>query len=99
MVEAENVICKISSLVLVDHQWTVDSLRPWVLTCVETFGPKRCVFASHWPIDTLFGGFRKLVDAYREIVHDFTPEEQKDLLAANALRAYGLEPQESSSRR
>ncbi len=88
--QAENVICKIDSLTLVDHQWTVDSLRPWILTCIETFGAKRCVFASHWPIDTMWGGFPKLVDAYREVVRDFSLEEQTDLLSGNALRAYRI---------
>ncbi|MDP6775787.1 MAG: amidohydrolase family protein, partial [Candidatus Latescibacteria bacterium] len=43
--EADNIICKISGLGMSDHNWTVDSIRPFVLHCIETFGVDRCLFA------------------------------------------------------
>ena len=41
LAEAENVVCKISGLGMCDQNWTVDSIRPWVLTCIETFGARQ----------------------------------------------------------
>jgi len=38
LAEAPNVVIKISGLGMRDPQWTVDSLRPWVMTCIEAFG-------------------------------------------------------------
>ena len=90
LAQAENIFCKISGIAYFDHDWTVSTLRPWVLTCIESFGAKRCMFGLHWPNDPLFGGCRKLVDAYAEIISGFTAEEQKDLFSQNALELYRL---------
>ena len=49
LAEADNVVCKISGLGMCDWSWTVDSIRPWVMHCIETFGPERCIFATNWP--------------------------------------------------
>ncbi|HET9665536.1 MAG TPA: amidohydrolase family protein, partial [Desertimonas sp.] len=35
MAEAPNTACKISGLGMADPRWTVDSLRPWVIGCIE----------------------------------------------------------------
>jgi predicted TIM-barrel fold metal-dependent hydrolase len=39
LAERPNVSCKISGLAMIDRAWTVDSLRPFVLQVIETFGP------------------------------------------------------------
>jgi len=36
LAEAENAYCKISGLAMGDNDWTVDSIRPWVLHCIES---------------------------------------------------------------
>jgi len=50
---APNVVCKISGLGMCDNSWTVDSLRPWVLACIEAFGVERSFFGTNWPVDRL----------------------------------------------
>ena len=37
--EVENVACKVSGFGMADNHWTIDSIRPWVLHCIEAFGP------------------------------------------------------------
>ncbi len=91
LAEAENVSCKITGLVFGDHDWTVESLRPYVLACIEAFGPQRCMFGSHWPFDMLFGTYSALFGAYAEIVADFSVEEQRDMFSRNALRFYRID--------
>jgi predicted TIM-barrel fold metal-dependent hydrolase len=88
MAEAPNTACKISGLGMADQRWTVDSLRPWVLGCIDAFGIDRCMFATNWPVDRLFSSYSDLVAAYREIVADFTAEEQRKLFVDNARRWY-----------
>ena len=56
--EAENIICKISGLGMGDQSWTVESIRPYVLHCIETFGVERSLFATNWPVDSLWSGLR-----------------------------------------
>ena len=70
--EAPNVVCKISGLGMRDHDWTVASNRRWVLTCIDIFGPARCVFGTNWPVDKLFSSYEVLIDAYTELIADFS---------------------------
>ena len=86
----ENIICKISGLGMGDHNWTVESIRPYVLGCIEAFGVERCIFATNWPVDSLFSSYDTLIDAYTEIVADFSEDEKRDLFARNTEALYGI---------
>jgi predicted TIM-barrel fold metal-dependent hydrolase len=87
-----NIVCKISALAGgADPNWTVTSIRPWVLGCLEAFGPSRCMLGTNWPIDSLFGDYRRLTDAYREIAAALSATEQAELFAGTATRVYQIE--------
>jgi len=88
--EAENIICKISGLGMGDHNWTVDSIRPYVLHCIETFGVERSLFATNWPVDSLWSDYDTIVNAYDEITTDFTESERRALFSANTERLYQI---------
>ena len=90
LAEAENVICKISGLGMADQQWTIDSIRPWVLSCIEAFGPDRCVFATNWPVDKLFSDYNTVINAYTEIISEFSESEQIAMFSANAEKLYRI---------
>jgi len=87
---APNVVCKISSLGMTDQRWTVASMRRWVLSCVEIFGPDRAFFGSNWPMDSLFSAYPDLVNAFRELVAEFSVDEQRSLLAGTAERVFRI---------
>ena len=89
-VEADNIICKISGLGMSDHDWTADSIRPLVLHCIETFGVDRCLFATNWPVDWLWSAYDPVVDAYTEIIADFSRDEQEAMFSKNAERIYRI---------
>ena len=86
----ENIICKISGLGMADHDWTVDSIRPYVLHCIEAFGVERSLFATNWPVDSLFSDYDTIVSAYDEITGDFTAGERQALFSENAEGIYGI---------
>lgn len=88
LAEAPNAAIKISGLGMKDQQWTVESLRPWVLSCIEAFGVDRSIFATNWPVDRLFSSYTDVVHAYRTIVADFTTEEKYKLFVGNARTWY-----------
>ena len=88
--QAPNVRCKISDLGMGDNNWTVDSIHPYVLRCIETFGVERSFFSSNWPVDWLFSSYDTLVDAYTEITADFTRDEQETLFSKNAKALYNI---------
>ena len=86
---APNVVCKISTVVgNAQPDWTVDSIRPWVLGCVEAFGPDRCMLGSNWPLDRPFGGYLEVMGAHRQVLADLSVEEQHDVLHRTAERTY-----------
>jgi predicted TIM-barrel fold metal-dependent hydrolase len=89
---APNVACKISGLGMGDHAWTIERIRPWVLEAIEAFGTERCMFGTNWPVDSLYGSYRRQVDAYRTIIAEagFSASEQRDLLGGNAERSYRI---------
>jgi predicted TIM-barrel fold metal-dependent hydrolase len=87
---APNVAVKISGLGVVDRQWTVKSIRPFVLQTIEAFGVSRCMFASNFPVDKLWSDFDALYAAFREVTEPFSAAERRQLFHDNAARYYRL---------
>jgi len=87
-----NVHCKIGGLGMVQHAWTVDSIRPWVLGLVELFGVERCMFGSNWPVDAVYASYLMTVDAVRLILAEagLSHDDTRLILGANAERFYRL---------
>lgn len=90
LAQAENVACKLSGLAMVDHKWTVETIKPWIETCIEAFGPHRCMFGTNWPVDALSSDYPTLVNAYREIVADHSRSEQRQMFRATAEGWYRI---------
>ena len=87
---AANVVVKISGLGTVDWNWTVESIRPFVLQTIDAFGVSRCMFASNFPVDKLYSDFDTLYAAFREITAPFSDQERRMLFHDNAARYYRL---------
>ena len=87
---AENVVVKISGLGMCDNEWTVDSLRRWVLGCIEAFGVERSFFGTNWPVDRLYSSYPDVVDAYEALIADFSDAERKALFSENAERVFRI---------
>jgi predicted TIM-barrel fold metal-dependent hydrolase len=92
LAERPNVSCKISGLAMIDRAWTVDSLRPFVLQVIETFGPNRCMFASNFPVEKVHGSFGGFYEAYDTITADFGDAERTLLFGGTAAQVYRLPP-------
>lgn len=85
-----NVTVKISGLAMFDHDWSVESLRPYVLEAIDAFGPARAMFASNFPVDRLFGTYEGLWHAYAQIVSGASEDERAALFRGNAERIYRI---------
>jgi predicted TIM-barrel fold metal-dependent hydrolase len=85
-----NVALKISGLVMFDHHWSIDSVRPRVLAALDCFGSDRCMFASNFPIDGLHAGYAALWRAYASILEGASDAERAALFCDNARRYYRL---------
>jgi predicted TIM-barrel fold metal-dependent hydrolase len=81
------VTCKLSGLGMFDHNWTTESIRPIVETCLEQFGPNRAMFGSNFPVDKLYSDYVTLLQSYRELI----PKDlQADVFYQNAARFYAM---------
>ena len=85
-----NVTAKISGLGMFDHDWSAETIRPYVLETIETFGAERCMFASNFPVDKLYSSYAAIFDAFKQITQDFSDAERRALFAENAERVYRI---------
>lgn len=84
------VMVKISGMGMLDHDWTIESIRPYVLETIDCFGIDRCMFASNFPVDGLYGSYSNLWNAYHACVAGFGETEKEKLFRANAERIYRI---------
>jgi L-fuconolactonase len=68
----------------------VDAWRPVVETCVELFGPDRCMFESNFPVDSATCSYVRLWNAFKTISAGWSADERTALFSATARRAYRL---------
>lgn len=73
-----------------DSQTLAGYWRPYIETCIELFGAKRCMFESNFPIDKLGTGYRTLWNAYKRITANATASEKAELYSGTARRVYRL---------
>jgi len=85
-----HVAVKLSGFGFIHRAWTREQIRPYVLDTIDLFGPDRCLFASDFPTDKLFGSFDRHMEAYNAIVADFPEDHRRALFGRNADRIYRL---------
>lgn len=94
--ERDNVAIKISDLVAYDHDWTLDSLRPVVLHCIDCFGTGRAMFGSDFPVAGLHASFDEVYNSFKTIAAELSADEQTALFFGNAKRIYRLDEPSSA---
>lgn len=88
-----NTVCKLSGLVT-ERGFagaTADTVRPALLTAVDTFGPQRCLFGSDWPVLTEVSAYERWADLVLDAISDLPPEQQAAILGGTATRVYRLD--------
>jgi L-fuconolactonase len=90
-----NVHCKLSGLctLVPAAQVKLDTLRPYLDTVLDAFGPSRCMVGSDWPVCTLGADYATTVGIVGRYVSALAPSEQDDILGLSCARFYRLAPQ------
>jgi predicted TIM-barrel fold metal-dependent hydrolase len=82
----ENTCADISAIECIfGMSWTKEQVEPWIMSVVEAFGPTRCMFGSHLPIDALSHGFDRLYDTYEHVLAAFSEDERDAMFRGTAL--------------
>ena len=87
-----NVVAKLSGLVTEDEpgRWSATRLRPVVDHALRTFGPRRLLFGSDWPLVELAGGYEPWLRAYLELSDHLSAGDRAAVDGQNAARTYGV---------
>lgn len=65
-------------------------LRPMVEACIESFGPRRCMFESNFPVDRLSFDYAVVWNAFKRLAAGLSEDEKDAMFFGNANRAYRL---------
>ncbi len=84
----DNILCKLSGLAMPFGSMSIDAFAPWLEYAIEAFGVDRCMFASNFPVDAMYGTFDDLYSAFSAVTADFDSESRGKLFARNAERVY-----------
>ncbi len=64
--------------------------RPWIETCIETFGAARCMFESNFPVDKVSTGYAVLWNAFKRLAAGASEDDKTALFSGTAQRVYRL---------
>lgn len=65
--------------------------RPYVETCLELFGPHRCMAESNFPVEKMGIGYAAVFNALKRLCAGASPEEKQAIFAGTARRVYRLD--------
>jgi L-fuconolactonase len=67
-----------------------EAMRPYIETCIEAFGARRCMFESNFPVDKGMFGYRTLWNAFKRLASGASDAERALLFHDTAARIYRL---------
>lgn len=89
----ENVYCKISGMVTeaVWNNHSSKTFKPYLDVVVETFGTKRIMYGSDWPVCLVAAtSYKDVMQIVKDYFFSFSKSEQEDFFGNNAVRFYNL---------
>ena len=100
LVPRYNIVCKISAVAgASDPDWTVESIRPWILGCIEMFGATVACWAPTGRSIDYSAPTSMSSPRTGNIVSELSDREQDDLLFGTAQRVYNINRSRPRSRR
>ncbi|QNP48739.1 amidohydrolase family protein [Diaphorobacter aerolatus] len=67
-----------------------DAWRPYILTCIDLFGPERAMFESNFPVDKGTCSYAVLWNAFKHITSNMSADEKAQLYRGTAKRFYRI---------
>jgi L-fuconolactonase len=88
----ENVYCKISGMVTEAdwHNWKAEDFTPYLDVVVNSFGVKRIMYGSDWPVCLLAGSYENMFGIVKNYFSSFSKDEQELFFGKNATQFYHL---------
>ena len=74
-----------------DSRQLAQDWRPYIETCIEAFGPDRCIFESNFPVDFATASYPVIWNAFKRIVGGASADEKSALFSNTAARLYRID--------
>ena len=65
--------------------------RPWIETCINAFGPERCMFESNFPPDKGQCSYQVIFNTFKRLSAQYSEAEKTALFSGTAARVYRLQ--------
>jgi len=88
--EVPQAICKVSGFGMFDPEWTIQSIRDYVLRAIDIFTPKRIAFGSNFPVDKLTAAYADTIGAFLNITEGFSDSERNSMFHHTAKTFYRI---------
>ncbi len=88
----KNVYCKLSGMVTETTNFSFEEkdFITFIDTIHQAFGPDRILFGSDWPVCLLAADYQKVLGIVSDYLENYSPEINKKILGANAIKFYNL---------
>jgi L-fuconolactonase len=64
--------------------------HPYIDTCIQSFGPARCMFESNFPVDKCSCNYTTLWNAFKRVTSGYSRQERAQLFSGTASDFYRL---------
>lgn len=64
--------------------------RPWLESCVDLFGPERCMLASNFPVEKAGIGYSAIWNVFMRVFSSYSDDELRKLTSGTASHVYSL---------
>ncbi|MDD9896374.1 MAG: amidohydrolase family protein [Gammaproteobacteria bacterium] len=67
-----------------------EATRPYLLHCIEAFGPERCMFESNFPVDKVSCSYNVLWNSFKRVTAEFSVDEKNAMFHDTAVKFYSV---------
>ena len=85
-----NTFIKLSEFGVKEQSWNYKQNADIIYELIDLFGPQRCMFASNFPVSRLKITFDDLFTNFKNIVKNFSLDEQISLFSDTAIKTYNI---------
>lgn len=90
--KCKNVYCKLSGMTTeADYtSWTPEQITPYMELVLFSFGWKKVMFGSDWPVCLVSGNYKKIKELVTHFIANLSTLEQASIMGANAKIFYNI---------
>jgi L-fuconolactonase len=85
------VVCKLSGLATeAGPNWTAENLKPYIDVLLDSFGPKRLMWGSDWPVLNVAGEYTQWFGIADSFTKHLSADDRAQVFGGTAARFYGI---------